>query len=351
MKQNYLLPFLPPFAFLSAVLISFLPFNAFSTVILQYHHVSSTTAPITSISTEMFKQHMQHLKDQQFTVIALPLLIEKIRQKQPLEDKTAVITFDDGYSNVYDNARPILKQFDWPYTVFINPQFVDGGYKKHMNWTQLRQIASEKATIANHTMNHDYLVRTPDGLSQTQWLLKIKQDITLAEQRISKEIGQQHKMVAYPYGEFNLTIQKMLRDNGFVGIGQHSGAAGAHTDLTRVPRFPASGFYANLKTLKTKIASLPMPITALTNADPVFGQNPPTLSITAKTADFSPRNLQCFFSGSNRATVKWTADDTFTVTATDQLPQGRSRYNCTAPSKSKAGRFYWFSQPWVNADK
>jgi hypothetical protein len=32
------------------------------------------------------------------------------------------------------------------------------------------------------------------------------------------------------------------------------------------------------------------------------------------------------------------------------LPVGRSRVNCTAPSKSMAGRFYWYSMPFFLAD-
>ncbi|MFT4928194.1 MAG: peptidoglycan/xylan/chitin deacetylase (PgdA/CDA1 family) [Phenylobacterium sp.] len=330
---------------------------ALSAVILQYHHVSSETPAITSVSSHTFLTHMNYLKAQGYKVVALPQLIAKIRAKQAIDDKTVVITFDDGYRNVYQNARPILKQFDWPYTVFINPKAIDDKYANHMSWAQIRQITGEKATIANHTMLHDYLVRLPAGLTGKQWLSKVEQDIKLAESRIVAQTGQNHQMLAYPYGEFSLSVQKLLKDNGFIGFGQHSGAVGLTTDLSRIPRFPASGRYAKMDSLAIKIASLAMPVIALKNANPVIAQNPPTLMVTVDNQDFLPRTVQCFI-GSGRAQVKWlepptnTAKtvNTFTVSASHKLPKERSRYNCTAPSIAKPDRFYWFSQPWINLD-
>jgi peptidoglycan/xylan/chitin deacetylase (PgdA/CDA1 family) len=325
-----------------------MPVSGFGAVILQYHHISSETPPITSISPKDFLQHMSYLRTHDFKIESLPKLMEKIRNKQLIADKTIVITFDDGYDSVYLNARPILKQFGWPYTVFINPKFVDDKYKRHMTWPQLNEIAKEGATLANHTMLHDYLARKPKDITPKHWLDKIQADVELAESRIKAETGQNHKMLAYPYGEFDLSIQNRLKNMGFIAFGQHSGAVGHHTDLTRIPRFPAAGIYANMETLKLKMQSLPFSILALDNANPVIDVNPPALSVNLKIADFHTSNVQCFAPGSTRADVQWSAGNQFTVTSPQPLPQERSRYNCTAPSIAKPGRFYWFSQPWVN---
>ncbi len=329
------------------MLLLMTPLSGFAGVILQYHHVSSETSPVTSISPEQFLQHMTYLKDNHFKVVRLEALVDKIRKKQPIDDKTIAITFDDAYDNVYTNARPILKKFDWPYTVFINPKYSDKGYSRHMTWQQLNQIAKEKATLANHTMSHDYMVRTPSNLTPKRWRQQILDDIELAETRLKEKTGQNHKMLAYPYGEFNLPLARELRKRGYIGFGQHSGAVGHYTNLARIPRFPASGIYANLDKLKLKMESLPFAITALENADMVIEQNPPALTVTVKVEDFLAKNVQCFI-GPASASVTWPSANQFIVTAPHALAKGRSRYNCTAPSISKPGRFYWFSQPWLN---
>lgn len=293
---------------------------------------------------------MDHLKAEQFNIVPLPQLIENIKNKQPIKDKTIAITFDDGYDNVFEHARPILKANNWPYTVFVNSQFVDNKYSRHMTWEQLRTIASEGATIANHTKNHHYLLRKPKDLSQAQWQQQIAADILHVEERIKTEVGHHYKLLAYPYGEFDQHTQATMQKHGFIGIGQHSGAVGHYSDLTRLPRFPASGIYANLDKLKVKLMSLNMPVEKLTDANPVITANPPTFSLNITLDDIHPHLFQCFAAG-DRAVIKRNATNQYTITATKALAQGRSRYNCTAPSKTKKGRYYWFSQPWVNGDE
>jgi hypothetical protein len=50
--------------------------------------------------------------------------------------------------------------------------------------------------------------------------------------------------------------------------------------------------------------------------------------------------------------AKETSGDTLTVTMqqSSAITAGRGRYNCTAPSISQPGRFYWYSQLWVNME-
>lgn len=329
-----------------------LPLSALanSAVILQYHHVSDKTPAITSISPEKFKQHMDYLKAEQFNIVPLPQLIKSIKNKQPIKDKTVAITFDDAYINVFEHARPILKAYNWPYTVFVNSKFIDDKYSRHMSWAQLRTIASEGATIANHTKEHRYLVRKPKDLSQAQWQQQIADDILHVESRIKAEVGHDYKFLAYPYGEFDRHVLATIKKLDFIGIGQHSGAVGHYSDLTRLPRFPASGIYANLDKLQAKLLSLNMPIEQLFSQESVLGDNPPTLTMSIKLDDINKKQLQCFASGA-RATITWTEQNQFSATAPQALEKGRSRYNCTAPSKNQSGRFYWFSQPWINGDK
>ena len=320
-----------------------------SAVILQYHHVSDRTPAITSLSPEKFKQHMDYLKAEQFNIVPLPQLIENIKNKRPIKDKTIAITFDDGYLNVFENARPILKANNWPYTVFVNSKFVDDKYSRHMSWDQLRIIAKEGATIANHTKEHHYLVRKPENLSQEKWQQQIADDIIHVEKRIKAEIGHDYKYLAYPYGEFDVHTLSTIKKLGFIGIGQHSGAIGHYSDLARLPRFPASGIYANLDRLKLKLLSINMPVEKLESQESVLGDNPPTLIMSIKLDDIRKRQLQCFASG-DRATITWNNENQFSAVAPKALSKGRSRYNCTVPSKKDSKRYYWFSQPWIYGD-
>ena len=83
-------------------------------VIAQYHHVDDNTPASTSISPELFVQHMQYLQENNFNVLPLESVIETLRNKEALPEKTLVITFDDGYKSIYDTAFPILRQLNFP---------------------------------------------------------------------------------------------------------------------------------------------------------------------------------------------------------------------------------------------
>ncbi|HOY24781.1 MAG TPA: polysaccharide deacetylase family protein, partial [Cellvibrio sp.] len=70
----------------------------------------------TSISPERFIAQMDYLAKNNFNVVPLAELTEKLKRGDALPDKTVAITFDDSYADVYTSAYPILKKRGWPFT-------------------------------------------------------------------------------------------------------------------------------------------------------------------------------------------------------------------------------------------
>lgn len=325
-----------------------LSFQASAAVILQYHHVATDTPTVTSITPEQFREQMAYLADNDFTVIPLSQLISDLRQKKVIPPKTIAITFDDGYKNIAENAHPILKEYGFPYTLFIAIEPIQKGFGEMMSWEKLKSLTKEGAELANHSWGHEHLIRRLDGESEDQWLYRIERNILQTENAIFEATGQQHKILAYPYGEYNQAIQTMLQGHGFAAVGQQSGAVGQYSDLTAIPRFPVAGAYGNLAKLKVKMHSLPMPVISNSHSNPELSveDRQPELSITLDLKDIIPSQVMCFVQGQGAYKPVWIAKDTFSVKAEKPLPAGRSRYNCTAPSKTQSG-YYWFSQAWV----
>ena len=318
-------------------------------VILQYHHVSDSTPASTSLKVAEFAGHMAYLDSAGFKVLPLSEVLDALRRQQPLPAKTAVITFDDGYRNVLTNAVPILRRYNFPYTIFVASKDIDKGHRGMLSWPELKQLADEGAIIANHSSHHHHLNRRLPDETQAQWRARITADLQAAEAAILKHTGQSWSYLAYPYGEYNRPLQALVAELGFVGIGQHSGAVASYSDFTALPRFPASGRYANLESLKVKLNSLAMPVTALDGHEPQLGDDwQPKLTVTLDTSDLRPRQLSCYILG-ERVTPNWLNERQFSIRADKPLPVGRSRYNCTAPSK-RTGQYYWFSQPWMRAN-
>ncbi len=315
-------------------------------VILQYHHVATDTPRTTSVTPAEFRQQMQHLKDLGYQVVSLDIIIDALVQQKPLPDKAVAITFDDGFANVFNNARPILKEFNYPYTMFLGPALIDRREGPVLTWAQIQTMQQEGVIIANHSSYHHRLAVPNKGETKAQWRQRVKADILLAQQQLEEKLGQQRKWLAYPYGDFSAELEQLVNELGFIGIGQQSGAVGPGVSLTRIPRYPSSSQFAAMKHFLPKLKTLALPVTDYSGADPVSRTNPPLLTLSVDSSDFRTKNLNCFFNG-KPLPLKWLDADTFSVQATAPLKLNHNRYNCTAPSLSKPGYFYWFSQPWV----
>lgn len=94
-------------------------------VVLGYHRVvedfrSSAQASIPSllISSKMLESHLD-LLCKEYQVIHMDELAQAIEAGREFIRPTAVITFDDGYRDVYENAFPMLKRKGIPATVFV----------------------------------------------------------------------------------------------------------------------------------------------------------------------------------------------------------------------------------------
>ena len=334
------------------ILLSLAPFFALASigerqdnlVILQYHHVSNSTPSITSVTPDVFEHHMQHLA-LNHNVVALDDALTALQQGEKLPAKAVAITFDDGYRNILDNAHPILRKYDFPYTIFINPAVI-GESEQQLDWQDLKLMSQQQVTFANHTLDHAHLLTRFPNEDKAKWLARVARDIEMAEDMLSEQLGYSKRWLAYPFGEYDTDIQAMLLDKGYVGFGQQSGAVASHSDFSALPRFPASGSYASLDTLSTKLNSLAMPVVSVTPSSRVQQADAylDEASITLAQIDFAAARFACYFAG-NKVPVTQ-QQMTFTAKLEHRFTAGRSRMNCTAPSEQYPGRFFWYSLPW-----
>ena len=319
-----------------------------SAVIIQYHHVDTTTPTATSISPAVFSEHMAYLANNDFQVWPLPRLIAALKAGEVLPDKVIAITFDDGYKSVYTNALPVMQKYHFPFTVFISTRLVGGS--GFMSWNELREVAQQGNTIANHTASHPHLVRRLDNESESNWHARVTQEMVGAEKVIRKKLGHTPGLLAYPYGEYDKRVESIARELGLVAFAQHSGAFDQTVDWQAIPRFAFGGIYAEMKGFIDKVNSLPMPLTEVfvtdgkekTITDPLLPQEiaRPTVTLRLQTPVLA-QAVHCYASGQGRIDVEVNGN-TVRTRPTQDLPVGRSRINCTASSERR-GRFYWYS--------
>ena len=95
-------------------------------LILAYHGVSQDDEhlwnPELFVSPEGFANRMQALKEYGCHVLALNDALERLWSKT-LPPCSVVLTFDDGGCDFYRSAFPILRQFNWPATVYLTSYY------------------------------------------------------------------------------------------------------------------------------------------------------------------------------------------------------------------------------------
>jgi peptidoglycan/xylan/chitin deacetylase (PgdA/CDA1 family) len=315
------------------VLFLFLFFRpAIACVVLLYHHFSDSTPQSTSISPALFEQHLQYIQNNNFKVLTVSNLIKKLKNNEKLPNKCVVLTADDAYTSIAKNAYPLLKKYQIPMSVFVATTGSDKNYNALMSYPQMRAI-NDIIDFYNHSTDHAhfYTLSTQEA----------KENIRQAQDTLFKELGTQEKIFAYPYGEFDTKTYTLLKEMGFVAFGQHSGAIGNSSDVVRLPRFPMTNTYGKMSSFKNKINTLAFEFEYKKPISQIVDTNPPTLEIKFK----KKYQLNCFVAGQKTPHIAWKGNAA-TITARQPLPEGRTKYNCTAPSAQK-GRFYWISKQWI----
>lgn len=316
--------------------------------VLQYHHVSSTSPKSTSVTPEQFTEHMDYLQTAGFKVIDLKTALEDLKANKPLPEKAVAITFDDAYRNIYKAGFPILKERHFPFTVFINTEPVERNSRSFLTWQQMKEMEEFGGVFANHTISHPYMLRKLEGETDVAWLKRMENEVDTVEALLNEHLGHTPKMLAYPYGESDHTIRDMMAEKGIMAFGQQSGVVSADSDFENLPRFPASGAYAKLSTLKTKLNSQPMPLLNVEAGGDFAGADPVSIRLTFKEGKYRFKDLACYVSGQGKAALEWASDHEVVATAPKAFGTGRGRINCTMPDRT--GRsYYWYSNVWIRA--
>lgn len=108
-----------------------------------------------------------------------------------LNEKSIVLTFDDGFSGVYEFVYPICKKYRIPFCIFITVNYLDT--QGYLNRKQLKELAEcELCTIGGHTLNHPKLRLLSDK--------EIEKEIIQGKKQLEKIINKKVDIFAYPYG-------------------------------------------------------------------------------------------------------------------------------------------------------
>lgn len=95
-------------------------------LILAYHGISQEDEhlwnPQLFMRPDHFRERMEILKRSNYNVLPLVDALERVRSDD-LPERSVVLTFDDGFYNFYRHAYPILKDHDFPATLYLTTYY------------------------------------------------------------------------------------------------------------------------------------------------------------------------------------------------------------------------------------
>lgn len=310
-----------------------------------YHRFGDARFPSTNIDLDTFQKHLQYLKNNEIEVFTLGEAVELILGDEQLEKKTVVLTIDDGYDSFLKNGMPLLRQYGFRATLFVNTANV--GNSGYINWQELRDLRAEGIEIGNHSHSHAHFVDVEAGNRAETF----RADLEKSQQIFLAHLGYIPSLYSYPYGEFTDAMAKIVMDEGFVAAAaQNSGVISKYSSLFALPRFPMAGAYAKLENFIRKASMHALPgITLDTPGHLVSQDNPPSLRIQLQKPErLQTKQIQCFVAGTRNCNWVYDAEQgVIAMSSTKSLQARRTLYTLTIPSAEGSGVWHWYSHLWI----
>lgn len=182
--------------------------------ILAYHKVQNQAElGVSNTSPKQFERQIKYLCQNGFKSTS----IEDYVKGRSFGDKHVIITFDDAYTSVFENAFPILDKYNFKATIFVITKFVgeynswDYHFKKfritHCDWEQIKELRNKGWEVGSHTVSHPNLKKIS---SRKLWF-----EIRYSKEVIENYLNSEVTTISYPFGSYNGETIDVVRSSGY----------------------------------------------------------------------------------------------------------------------------------------
>ncbi len=173
--------------------------------VLMYHMIGDIPDNGAVLTEANFRAQLEFIRQNGFHPITMQELYAYVTEGAPLPEKPVCITFDDGYADNFSLVYPLMKEYGYPWTVFVITG--DVGKPGRMTWDELREMAESRAvTIASHTATHPHLAEISAE--------EARADILAAQQALREKLGIENRWLAFPYGSFDSEVIDIAKSLG-----------------------------------------------------------------------------------------------------------------------------------------
>lgn len=197
--------------------------------ILMYHYIRACTdpadtgCPSLSVTPEQFALQLLWLKNHGYVTVNPDYLV----QPYAAAGKPVIITFDDGYQDVFDNAVAQLLHNGFRATFYLIVDKI--GQPGYLSWSEVEVIDRLGMNIGSHTLTHADLRAVDER--------RLHDEIVESEVRLEQRLGHAVSDFCYPYGGYTQQVEQAVRQSGYAtSVTTKQGIAGPEYGLFELPR-------------------------------------------------------------------------------------------------------------------
>jgi peptidoglycan/xylan/chitin deacetylase (PgdA/CDA1 family) len=178
-----------------------------------YHRIdyvtSSTPAPTKAltVSPEDFRRQMRWLKLHGYHTITQRSLFNALMCGSHLRRKPIVITFDDGYRDVYRYASPVIERFGMHAISYLITERISGDDRSFLSWKQVRRFEGRGVEIGSHTVSHAALTSLSNAGAMDE--------LVKSRKKLERKLDHRVPWLAYPYGDYDGRIEALAKKAGY----------------------------------------------------------------------------------------------------------------------------------------
>ena len=215
--------------------------------ILAYHSLDDSRS-VLSTSPAIFAEQMKVLHDAEVRVVSLSDVADEI---PPCSNRGSevVLTFDDGFRNVYEHALPVLQTYGFPATVFLVTDYcektnswpgqtvrIEG--EQLLGWREIQEMSQAGISFGSHTRTHPDLRKLS--------IEEAEEELASSKKAIADATGLPVDTFAYPYGAYDAAVRNLARQHFRLACSTHLGFVKQDSDLFALERIEMYYFQSPL---------------------------------------------------------------------------------------------------------
>jgi peptidoglycan/xylan/chitin deacetylase (PgdA/CDA1 family) len=199
--------------------------GAASLRVLMYHKVNDIPDNPTTVPIDRFDAQLTQVGELGYEVVGLDAVLDHYALGAPLPPRAVLITFDDGYRDIVENALPVLQAHGYPAVIFVPVAYMGDGSmplphemplaergvrNRTLDWDLVRELDAKGVRVESHGISHRPLAEVS--------LDEAVREIAVSKLRLEEELGRPVRAYAYVKGSeahFHPVHESLLKQAGY----------------------------------------------------------------------------------------------------------------------------------------